>query len=232
MTPREEAFFYAQKQMPREACGLFVNVNGKERFFPCRNIAEDGNDFVIHPEDYAMAEDAGDILKVFHSHVYSRPFPSETDKVSCEVTNLPWVIVSVPNGEWFEFTPSGYKAPLIGRSWCHQLMDCYSIIRDYYKENLNVTLPDFTRDHEWWNKGQNLYVEHFRDAGFYEIDPNDIQPHDVILMQIHSNVVNHGAIYLGNDQMLHHLHKRLSCREVYGGYYAKHTIKVIRYAYN
>ncbi|WP_043946890.1 NlpC/P60 family protein, partial [Ralstonia solanacearum] len=40
---------------------------------------------------------------------------------------------------------------------------------------------------------------------------------DVILMQVRAPVPNHAAVYLGGVQMLHHLHGRLSSRDVYGG---------------
>ena len=36
---------------------------------------------------------------------------------------------------------------------------------------------------------------------------------DVVLMSINSPVLNHAAIYVGNDMILHHLHGRLSRRE-------------------
>ena len=47
-------------------------------------------------------------------------------------------------------------------------------------------------------------------------------------MQVLSNVPNHAAIYLGGDVIGHHLYGRLSGRDVYGGYYKKHTTHVLR----
>jgi cell wall-associated NlpC family hydrolase len=51
----------------------------------------------------------------------------------------------------------------------------------------------------------------------------------VVLMQVKSKVANHGAVYLGDDKLLHHLHGRLSCHDVYGGYWARHTLAVVRH---
>lgn len=231
MTPenRELAFQWALECMPGESCGVLIVERGHEVFVPCKNLSPFKDAFLIDPSDFAAAEDRGDIIRIIHSHPYASAEPSEVDLVSCEQTGIPWSIVSVPNGVWKDFEPSGYKAPLVGRQWAHGLLDCYSLVRDYFHETLSIKIPDFEREFEWWHKGENLYLENFAKAGFYEVPIKEIAPHDVILMQIASPVVNHGAVYLGDDKMLHHLHRRLSCRDVFGGYYRRHTIKVVRH---
>lgn len=226
---REAAKLWALQNMPSEACGLVIIEKGKEVFVPCKNVSEIDDQFEIDVHDYAEAEDRGDIVRIFHSHVYIGSRPSEADKVSCEASGLPWSIISVPNGDWTDFEPSGYRAPLVGRTWSHGVLDCYSLIRDYYKEVLNIEIPDFDRKFEWWLKGDNLYLENFEKAGFYEVSQKDIKNHDVVLMQIKSPVINHGGIYQDGEKLLHHLYKRLSGTEIYGGYYLKHTAKVLRH---
>lgn len=231
MTPQNRAlaFEYAKTQLPREACGLVVIERGREIFIPCRNIAELESDFAIHPEDYLKAEARGQIVRVFHSHCYQSPRPSEGDLVSCETTKLPWSIVSVPNGDWFDFDPKGYRAPLVGRQWTHGILDCYSIIRDYYAEVLSIDIPDFERPVTWWKRGLNLYEENFSKAGFYQVKPEELRKHDVLLMIVGSPVINHGAVYLGDDMMLHHLINRLSTRDLFAGYWRKHCVKILRH---
>lgn len=223
------AFQYAKDCFPREACGLVVIHKGKEEFIPCKNISELDDNFEIDAEDYVRAEELGEVVEVFHSHPNGHPTPSETDLVSCERTQLPWSIVSVSLGTWIEFKPSGYKAPLVGRTWAHGVLDCYSIIVDYYREVLKIEIPDFDRDFEWWMKGQNLYEENFAKAGFREIEVTELKPHDVILFQIMSPVTNHGGVYLGDEKFLHHLHRRLSSRDIFSGYYFKHAVKFLRH---
>jgi proteasome lid subunit RPN8/RPN11 len=228
---RAQALEWVMKSLPlkREACGVVIVENGKEAFVPCKNLSELDDQFILDPADYYSAEKRGEITRIVHSHVYSPAKPSEADKVSCEASGLPWSIVSIPTGTWFDFQPTGYKADLVGRQWAHGVLDCYSIIRDYYKQILAIDLPDFDRSYEWWLKGQNLYVDHFTEAGFYEIPIEQIDIHDVVLMRINSPVINHGAVYHKKDQIIHHLHRRLSSRDVYGGYYRKHTEKVLRH---
>lgn len=231
MTPENRALAlkHAMTEIPREACGVLIIERGHEVFVPCRNLSPFRDAFMICPEDYANAEDRGEVVRIIHSHPYSRATPSEVDRVSCEASGVPWSIVSVPNGDWHDFNPTGYRAPLVGREWAHGLLDCYSLIRDHYREAMSIELPDFERDYEWWFKGQDLYIENFAKAGFREVPIESLQVNDVLLMQVMSPVVNHGAVYLGNDQMLHHLHRRLSCRDVFGGYWRKHTVKVVRH---
>jgi cell wall-associated NlpC family hydrolase len=58
----------------------------------------------------------------------------------------------------------------------------------------------------------------------------DMQPGDAILMSIETSGLNHVAIYLGDQMILHHLRGRLSSRDIYGGYWINATGKVLRHA--
>lgn len=232
MTDESKKLFYehALSQMPREACAVVVIRKGKEQLFICNNKSIVLDQFTLDPSDFAAASEAGEPVAIVHSHVYQAPVPSEADKVACEATKLEWIICSVPTGTWHSFTPSGYKAPLVGRQWAHGVLDCYSLVRDYYKEILNIELMDFDREDEWWERGANLYCEeNLSKAGFKTVPMSDLRKHDGLIMQVKSNVANHAGIYLGDDQFLHQLSRRLSSRDVYAGYYRKHTLRVVRF---
>lgn len=226
---------HAKATYPRECCGLLVvPPGGKALYRPCRNAAEakSTDHFILPAEDYAAAEDAGEIVGVVHSHPDARPTPSMADRVACEATGLPWYIVSVPGEEWAQIIPEGYQAPLLGRPWAHGVLDCYSIVRDWYARELKIDLPigpaDKPREDGWWYKGENLYLDNFERAGFVRVF--DGPKHgDVLLMQVLANVPNHAAIYLEGGLILHHLHNRLSSREVFGGYYRKHCTHILRH---
>lgn len=217
---------HAAQEQPREACGLAIVVKGRLKYWPCRNIAQSG-EFYIAPEDYAAAEDAGEVVGVCHSHVYIPPIPSDADKVMCEQSGLPWLIVNWPTGTHQVIEPNGYKLPLIGRKFVHGVIDCYSLIRDYYAQELNISLPDFQRADNWWHAGQNLYLDNFMTAGFVRVD--EVAKHDMLLMQVASPVPNHGAVYIGDAQIIQHCHGRLSSRDVYGGYWRKVTSHILRH---
>jgi cell wall-associated NlpC family hydrolase len=52
---------------------------------------------------------------------------------------------------------------------------------------------------------------------------------DAVLMNISGKVSNHCAVYLGDNLILHHINKRLSSRDVYGGYWLKNTTQALRH---
>lgn len=214
---------------PRECCGLLIAINGSPEYRPCRNMAQGTDHFILCPEDYAKAEADGEIIAVVHSHPDALSEPSQADRVACEASGLPWHIVSYPGKEWAYIEPVGYKAPLIGRTWAHGVLDCYSIIRDWYATERGIELPDFERHDDWWKNGGNIYVENFESAGFYRLVDQPLETGDVLLLQVLSRVPNHGAVYLGNEKILHHLYNRLSCIEVYAGYWRKHSVYHLRY---
>ena len=226
------ALAHALEQMPDEACGLVVNVGGKPRYHRCRNIADKPREyFVLHPDDYAAAEDSGQVITVVHSHPYTPAVPSPADLEMCEQSGLPWAIVSVPTGVWHEFAPRGYVAPLYGRPFVHGVHDCYTFIRDWYSRERAIKLPDFDHPDNWWRSGGNLYVDGFARAGFEQCDK--LHHGAVLLMQMgDTRVPNHGAVFLESGHLAHHMYNRLSCMDVYGGWFEKHTTHILRYMGN
>lgn len=236
---------HALTAYPREACGLIVKIKGKEKYRPCKNLAKGDDNFVMDPQDYTDAENAGEITMVVHSHPEASCRPSEADRVMCEETGLPWMILSIyrdlitgeMNTEDFGIImPEGYEAPLEGRQWQPPTLDCYSLIRDYYSRTLGINLPDFEttlRAQDWWDDATNssLYLQHFEKAGFVRVD-GDPKEHDVIIMEIASKAgPNHAGVYLGDDTgyFLHHLYGRPSSKEIYGGFWLRNTSLTVRH---
>lgn len=230
---KEVILEHVKAEYPREACGLAIIFKGKLKYIPCKNNAIGTEHFILDAEDYAKAEDMGEVVALIHSHPNASANASEADFVSCEATKLPWYIVGWPSGVWVNFEPSGYVAPLVGRNFHHGVLDCYTLIQDYYLRELGNQLPNFVRHDNWWvakdgKPPENLYVENFAKAGF-EVVSGPPEKHDVLLMMVGADVPNHAAIYLGDEVILHHLHGRLSSRDQYAGYYDKHTTHILRY---
>jgi proteasome lid subunit RPN8/RPN11 len=222
---------HAGECQPRECCGLAIVRRRRLIYMPCRNRAPE-NEFEIAPEDWAKAEDTGEIVAVCHSHVYAPPEPSMADRAMCEKTGLPWLIVCWPTLAWKVIEPEGYRAPLVGRPFVHGVHDCYSLARDYYREALGIDLPDYAREDEWWLRGQDLYRRHFGEAGFVQVGDGgcrDIRAHDGLLLQIASPVPNHAAVVVEGGMILQHCHGRLSSRDVFGGYWRQKTTHVLRH---
>ena len=232
---REAIYAHAAQEAPRECCGLLVREagSGATLYWPAPNLhrAAAGEDrFLLDPLAYAQAEEAGEIVAIVHSHPNASANPSMGDRVGCERSGLPWLVMGWPSGVVKTLAPEGWQAPYKGREFCHGVLDCYTLIQDWYLRELHTLLPDFAREDGWWEagRGQDLYMQNFEAAGFARVH-GPPQRHDVILMQVRANVANHGAVYLGDGVMLHHLHGRLSCEEVYGGYWERHTLALLRH---
>jgi proteasome lid subunit RPN8/RPN11 len=220
---------HAQRDLPRESCGLIQVHKGRMVYVPCGNAAEGLGHFEIAHMEMQEAEDRGEVLAIVHSHPYASPEPSDADRVGCELSGLLWVIVNAPVGHFLQIEPSGWEAPLIGRQFHHGVLDCFTLIKDWYLRERGIELPDFEREDDWWNKGQDLYKDNFAKAGFHQVPAEDMQPGDVILMHHNAHVMNHGAVYLGDGMILHHLSGRLSSRDLYGPYFQKITEKIVRH---
>jgi proteasome lid subunit RPN8/RPN11 len=226
---------HALARYPEESCGLVVIIKGKERFLPCRNVADNPRqEFTIHHADYAAAEDLGDIIGIAHSHNNGDANPSQADRVACEQSQLPWYITAVNTAQEVSpivtLRPSGYIADYVGRTFVHGVMDCYTLVRDFHKREFAIDLPAFAgRRPQWWNKGDNLYMVNLGTNGFMPVARNSIQYGDLILMQIRSPQPNHGAIYMGEGRLLHHMFGRLSCHEMYGGWHQEMTVGFYRH---
>lgn len=223
----EEILKHAKDEFPRECCGVVIIYNGEERYIPCRNVADVRREsFVIHPEDYAAAEDMGEIIKIVHSHPNKSPNPSEPDLVNIEKTNLPWIIINPITGQMTETKPSGYEAPLVGRKYILGTFDCFTLVQDYYKRELNINIKDFRENGEvenWFEKGKNYVMDYYKDNNFKIVE--DLQKHDIVAMSCRSTVVNHLGIYLGDGRILQQVKSKLSSVDIYGnaGYWYQCT---------
>ena len=231
MNWKEEALVHAKDQDPKESCGLLLNIRGKERYFPCRNLAMTSHHcFILDPEDYVKADSIGDITAVIHSHPTTPPTASQADQISCEQSKLPWHIVNPKTETWGYCEPCGYNPPLLGRPWVWGVTDCWSLVRDWYKQEKNIILRDWDRPTTPEEFLKNPMFELCaKDTGFRMLSATEkLEVGDLLFMSIMSSGLNHVAIYLG-DNVLHHLTDRVSCREPYSEWLLKCTGKRLRY---
>lgn len=224
------ALAHAQQEFPREACGLLLVIKGRQKYWPCQNRAETPEaHFQLDPDDYAAAEDKGEIVAVIHSHPNTRPEPSMADQVACNRSGLPWYIVNPLTFQWGEALPNDYKPPLIGREYSWGSLDCWTLVRDWYKEEWDLDLPDWERPTKAnWDDAPR-FEELYEQAGFRQVSIRKLQVGDALLMAMGSNYLNHVAVYVGDQYVLHHLTGRLSSRDLLGEWLLKCTGKVVRH---
>ncbi len=234
MTWKDFAIEHAKKDAPNEACGLVGIYKGKEKYYPCKNLADDlGEQFIICPDAWADAEDEAEIVAVFHSHSNVPPTASQADLASCEYLDLPFYIVTPETEQWNYYEPSGYKKGLIGREWKWNIQDCWSLIEDWFQEKQNVKIQHWPRPKSPKEFSNNPLFEYaLPKLGFVELENTiDLEKGDVLLMDTtNTGKLDHVALYIGDQTILHHCVKRLSCRETFDQKYIEWTKKKYRYA--
>lgn len=228
---------HAAECYPNESCGLVVASTDGECYIPCANAHDKPSEhFRISGEAFADAEDIGDVVAVIHSHPNASANPSDADRVQCELSELPWHIISIgmvdgqPEfGAQGYCEPCGYEAPLEGRQFAHGILDCFTMFKDFLWREYQIRVSNYDREDDWWNNGGDLYsIDRLNAEGFFQIK-DEPKRGDIILMNVRSKVANHAAVYLGDGTILHHLHGRLSRKEAYGGYWAERTMLIVRH---
>lgn len=233
--PMQDAIDYCRAQFPNEGCGFFVKTKSSSyKFYPAKNIAKERKEhFKIAAYDFVQASELGSIVAVVHSHTQKDSSPSESDVESFHKNSYDWVIIGLEHNtpEITHIQKQLDKLPaLYGNQFIWGVTDCYSFVRNYYRIEHSIILPDFYRKDNFWKDGEEIYLNNFTYAGFVEgIAFEDIRVGDVILFKIGSLVTTHAAVYLGNNLIGHHLKGRLSTKEAITDSYKKRITKIIRY---
>ena len=225
---------HAAAEYPKEACGIITD----EGYLPMLNVAEDPQEHFALPA--AVLDKMPGALALVHSHPDGPDAPSASDIAGQVNSALPWGLCVVSSDRTvskpFYWGDMLEPPPLIGREFRHGPSgtdgkgDCYALIRDWYRLEKGITLPDFPRDDAWWETGGDLYEAHFAEAGFVEIPAQQARDGGVFMMKVQSDRINHAGLLVDGEQLiLHHLSGRLSRREPMGRWY-KFIAKWVRYA--
>ena len=234
MTWKQSFIQYAKEKAPEEACGLLAIIKGKETFWPCKNLANGKFEFfILDPDDWAECEDTGEVLGVIHSHPVGAATPSDTDRAACEHLGVPYFIYSIEHDHWELLEPSGWKAPsLIGRKFIWGKYDCWSIVTDWFQENKNINIKYWKRPKKIKDFINNPEFEFaLPKLNFIKQSNNkDIKIGDVLLFQSITGNLDHVAVYIGDNMILNHNIRALSCRELFDLRYQQALRGVYRYA--
>jgi proteasome lid subunit RPN8/RPN11 len=229
-----EDFMAHAESSDKEACGLVVNYRGKLVYYKCTNISSNSTDeFIIDPIDFVKAESMGDITYICHSHVNVSEKPSKVDIISCNRGKTTWLIYSTISKNIFTLEPENKIPSLFGREYVYNVQDCWTLVRDIYKLELNIEIPRMVIDSNfnWYlDSSKNYFAQYASEAGFYRVVDKSIKKYDVLLFMTDKAVVpNHAAVYYDNNIIAHHAYNRLSSKDIFGGYWLKSVQDTYRY---
>ena len=221
---KEEILKHLLKCYPEEGCGVIIDGG---TWIPCENVAEDKHiKFEISSKDYLKAALMGNITAIVHSHPNESCEPSEADKKISDHLQIPYHIYSIPEGDHFVYEPEKKSENLIGRSFNHEYYNCWSFVRDYYLQKLNIKLPVIPFEEDFDSKGIKYFETLFDKWGFYEVDTPQIN--DLILFKVRSNVENHAGVYVGNQMFIHQAENQLSREELLDSLWLKYRSRFLR----
>ena len=75
----------------------------------------------------------------YHSHESSSEF-SDEDRIVSEAIKLPAILFNKSGGDFKIYRPNGNRIPYDGRPFIVGYADCLILVKDYYKNQLNIDL--------------------------------------------------------------------------------------------
>lgn len=217
----------AEAAYPNEACG-FILQDGS--LVECVNGSTIPDQFIISAEDYVEYDEQ--IAAVWHTHANFPRF-SEADIRACKSLNIPFAIWDCGSSQFFWLDPR-QSAGLLQRPWNYGIHDCYAALRDWYYQELGVTLGDYARnyDGEWQDRGFVYFEESFRNEGFMPVPANQpLERGDMVMFRIRNDATcNHVAVVEdpAANMLYQHLAHRLSGLTPYSSYFRDNTHMVVR----
>lgn len=240
---------------PAEACALELN-NGQYILLDNKS-SDPVNHFYIDPRDLLPYLGKIKYLchthtkKHYPGTIIDPRAPSSTDLQTHFRFALPGKIYHV-DGENVSkpiiFNDEKRIRPLVGRQFVHNATDCWELVRDalrlmrYEKWTIQTALDhksvinakfacfisNVVRSPNWFAEGDPLFERSWKSLGFVEVPIEDLTFGDALLMQIYSpDRISHIGLYVGYNQILHHMPGQLSRVDKYQIYHSR-VKKVIR----
>ena len=191
---------YAISNKGKEVCGLLVKSRDEIIFYKCKNISPDPKDYcTLNPFDYIRVSEKGKI--VAHIHSQEDKEPSFLDYRNAVSHNIYSIIYSYKYDKFSIIEPK--LKNYLNVDYSIGKNDCFGMVRNYYKNELNIDINDYNRDAGWEIIRPNYILELFEKEGFYKINLEDIKRNDVIIFNF-NDIPQHISIYMGNEMILHH----------------------------
>lgn len=121
---------------------------------------------------------------------------------------------------------------LTGKIYHHADANCYSLVRDYFKDNFSIDLRNYAIPSDWDSDQINLIEDIYQREGFEKVADwtlKDLRPGDVLCTAIHAANPNHLCIYVGDNLILHHPYGQLSRTDMLRDFWRMTTCYVVRH---
>lgn len=229
---KDKIIKHALEDIENEICGLIIQHEKSYIIFQCRNIHSDKqHNVIIHPEDYLSASFLGKIIGFYHSHK-EQDYLSNKDITSSINNNLICVMFCIKTNNFFVFNPFTQKHKYknyLNKKFDFNDFNCYTLVKDFYKNEFNIDFPNYKINEEWHKKEKNKINNEY-DKIFNKILKETTKPKegDIIIFKFF-NFSNHLAIYLNEKEFLHVPRNKFSTIENYTEIFKLKTDKILTY---
>jgi proteasome lid subunit RPN8/RPN11 len=224
---RNAIFQHMVEAGEHECCGLITLSSGEYKYVPQENVSANPTEtFSFSKEVKAKMSRSKSVVAIAHSHPNGPDTPSAMDMKTQISLKAPSVI-AYRNPDTgvvgiFSFGDHLLDAELVGRDFRYNQFDCVQALRSWVWQNEKRYMPPPPpSDNGWWMRGAdnaeeltenlNLYERNFERYG-YKVYTPDLDGHsewsprvgDVLLMQLGAPVINHAAVYVGDNLVYHH----------------------------
>jgi proteasome lid subunit RPN8/RPN11 len=218
------------KDFPMESCGFIVKNNKSFICIPCKNISKSPEKtFEISSIDFLKTKALyNKIYYIYHSHVNEQDdYFSEEDEKCSENLNIPIILYHLKKDLYKIYSPVEISSNYIGRFYEYKKYDCFTLIKDFYKNekniNLNVSYEENLNDVDIKDKIYNFHKVN----NFEILDKNQgLKLYDILFFSGFGT--KHLGLYLGENKILHQPMFGFSKIENYCNFYRRHTDLILR----
>ena len=121
---------------------------------------------------------------------------------------------------------------LLGREYEAGTVHCYSLVRDFYRDNFGILGADYAIPHDLDADVLNLVGLLHEREGMEKVENwtlKSLQPGDVLCTAIRAANPNHLVVYVGGNTVVHHLRGRTSCAEPLRDFWRMVTCFILRH---
>lgn len=224
---------HGKRAAPGEACGAILESQaGRLEALPLRNVHEKPESyFRMDGEEWARLIAGGRVRAYYHSHPDGAAEFSPADIGFAEECRLPCYLYHVPSDELLAYSPKGWAPPLIGRAYLPGVNDCFSLVRDWHRQQTGIDLQMPPRTSEMMVKGIPNLLEVIEANGLVRVTGVPRRG-DILLMHLRPRrpAPNHMGVHLGDGTFLHQLLNEPSGVAPWGGYWEQITAAILRHS--